>query len=128
VLAGVGFAGAYIAYSFTGAESGLWPLLGARVTSTVLLGLLALVTTRGLSLERPALVTAGWAGGLDIIANLSLITAIHLGPLAVASVLSSLYPVVTVLLARFVLHERMRGMQRVGVALAFLAVVLAALP
>jgi drug/metabolite transporter (DMT)-like permease len=33
----------------------------------------------------------------------------------VVAVLSSLYPVVTIALARFYLHERLRGLQRVGV-------------
>jgi drug/metabolite transporter (DMT)-like permease len=56
-----------------------------------------------------------------------MITAIRIGPLAVASVLGSLYPVVTILLARFVLGERLRGLQRLGIALAMAAVLLAAL-
>ena len=44
------------------------------------------------------------------------------GLLAVVSVHSSLYPVVTVLLARAVLGERMRGVQVAGVAVAFVGV------
>ena len=68
------------------------------------------------------------AGVLDATANVTMLTAIRIGPLAVASILGSLYPVVTVLLARAVLGERLRGAQRAGVALALTAVVLAAWP
>jgi drug/metabolite transporter (DMT)-like permease len=46
----------------------------------------------------------------------------------VATVIGSLYPVVTIMLARGVLHERMTTLQKAGVALAMVAVVLTALP
>jgi drug/metabolite transporter (DMT)-like permease len=64
---------------------------------------------------------------LDALATVTMITAIRIGPLAVASVLGALYPVVTILLARVVLGERIRGLQRLGIALAMAAVLLAAL-
>jgi drug/metabolite transporter (DMT)-like permease len=63
---------------------------------------------------------------LEASANVTMITAIRFGPLAVASVLGSLYPVVTILLARVVLHERVRALQRLGIGLALVAVVLTA--
>lgn len=126
LLAGVGFSGSVISFSFTGSESGLWPLSTARIASTLLVTVLALAATRGLKMPRPALTGAAWAGALDIFANFSMIVAIQRGPIAVAAVLGSLYPVVTVLLARGFLGERLRGVQRVGVALALVAVVLVA--
>jgi drug/metabolite transporter (DMT)-like permease len=49
------------------------------------------------------------------------------GALSVAVVLSSLYPVTTILLARIILHERLRGGQLVGVAAALAGVVLIAI-
>lgn len=128
LLSGVGFAGSYLAYSFTDPASGLWPLASARTTSAMLLCGLALVRTRGLVLGRDALAPAVWAGLLDMTANFALITALHLGPLAIAAVLASLYPVFTVLLARVVLREHLGGLQRVGVIAALVAVVLAAVP
>lgn len=46
------------------------------------------------------------------------------GEVSLISVLGSLYPIATLLLARFVLHERMRPVQAAGVAVALLGVVL----
>ena len=68
-----------------------------------------------------------WAGAFDGFANIAVITAMRIGPLAIASVLAALYPVATVLLARYVLDERLHVWQQVGVVLALVAVVLSAL-
>lgn len=127
LVAGVGFAGSYIAYSFTPESSGLWPIVGSRTTAAVLIVLLALARTRGLSMQRPVMLASIGTGALDITANIALVGALQRGPLAVASVIASLYPVVTVLLAHFALGERLKLSQRFGIALAFVAVILAAL-
>jgi drug/metabolite transporter (DMT)-like permease len=120
--AGFGFAGSFISFSLTGAESGLWPVVSARVISAVLLGSIAWMRYRRLFASYGVRrVTAG-VGILDAAANVTMIAAIRLGPLAVASVLGSLYPVTTVLLAFFLLKERVVGMQRVGVLIAFVAI------
>lgn len=127
VLAGTMFAGFFILISFTDPASGLWPLLGARLASVPFLTVLALVRGAGLRIPREALPATLGAGVLDMAANVALLAAVRSGPLAVASVLASLYPVATVLLARFVLGEHMSRTQRVGIALAMVAVVLASL-
>ena len=46
------------------------------------------------------------------------------GLISVVAVLASLYPVITVILARFVLHERVRASQRAGIAAALIGVAL----
>jgi len=51
-------------------------------------------------------------------------TAASLGSLTLAAILSSLYPVITVLLARIVHHERLSRMQRTGAALTLAGVAL----
>ncbi len=127
VLAGIGFAGSFLAFSNTASASGLFPLLAARLTSAILIGALALVRRGRLGLERSALGPALGAGTFDAVANVTMLAAIHIGPLAIASVLGSLYPVVVLLLARIVLGERLRGLQRLGIVLALGAVLLAAL-
>ena len=126
LVAGVCFGGSVLSYAQTTAESGFWPLAAARLTSVTFLLAATLVSRTRVRLPREAQSPALFTGALDASANMSLVLALRLGPVAVASVLGALYPVATVLLARFVLHEHIRGWQRVGVALALVAVVLAA--
>lgn len=126
VVAGLGFGGSLLSFSFTASSSGLWPLVVGRAVSLTFAGTLALIRTRHLIAYREARPAALGAGALDAAANVTMINALRLGPLAVAAVLCSLYPVVVVLLARGVLGERLRPLQRVGVALAMVAVVLTA--
>ena len=64
------------------------------------------------------------AGVFDMGANLLVAAALQRGPLGIVSVLSSLYPVVTALIAVAILRERLSRIQLGGVALAMTAVVL----
>jgi drug/metabolite transporter (DMT)-like permease len=63
-------------------------------------------------------------GLLDMCGNAFFILATQAGALAVAAVMSSLYPVVTVLLAILVLHERVTRSHLAGIALTAVAIVL----
>jgi drug/metabolite transporter (DMT)-like permease len=63
-------------------------------------------------------------GALEVGAVVCLVLAFRHGTLAIPSVLASLYPVTTVLLAAFVLHERLSRLQLTAVLLALGAVVL----
>jgi uncharacterized membrane protein len=67
------------------------------------------------------------AGVLDITANAFYVLALQVGLLSVVAVLGSLYPAATVLLARLVLAERLRPMQKVGMVTALVASALLAL-
>ncbi|MCX5344977.1 DMT family transporter [Streptomyces atratus] len=71
----------------------------------------------------PALVFVGLA---DVAANGTYSIAAQHGPVTVAAVLASLYPVVTALAARGVLGERLRGVQAAGAGLALVGTVLLA--
>jgi drug/metabolite transporter (DMT)-like permease len=64
------------------------------------------------------------AGGGDVAASLLYVLAVRTGPFALAVVITALYPAVTVLLARLVLGERMRAVQRAGLALGALGIIL----
>jgi drug/metabolite transporter (DMT)-like permease len=69
-------------------------------------------------------VTALGAGLLDASANVCYVLATRAGLFALAVVLTSLYPGVTVLLARLVLGERMSWSRRAGLALAAAGILL----
>lgn len=106
----------------TSAESRLWPLLFARAAASVLvIGLAAasrnLNAPSGVPLRLALLV-----GVLDTAANITMLLALHLAMLSLASILISLYPVMTVVLAVVVLRERVHRFQLVGMVLALAAV------
>lgn len=101
----------------------LWALFWARLVSVGLLIIGVLVARPDLPAARPHLAAIGAIGGLDLSANGLFALASTEGLVSVASVCSSLYPVVTIVLARAVLHEHVRPSQQVGVALVMLGVV-----
>jgi len=126
--AGLGFGLFFVALSYTGDDSGLWPLVGARGASVTVVGALALSRRVDAMVPpgHPRLLTAG-AGALDVAANVLYLLAIREGLLSVVSVLSSLYPASTVVLAWVILRERFAPLQRVGLVLAIPAAALMAL-
>lgn len=128
MLSGVGFGGGFIALSFTSVESGLTPILAARVVSITVAVFLAFRVGRGFPVDRTVLAPTFGAGVADVLANVTMLSAIRLGPLAVASVLGALFPVVVVTLARIFLKERLHLWQKLGIGLAMVAVVLSAMP
>ncbi len=128
VSAGIGFSATLLALSFTGEASGFVPLLCARAVSATLLGGLSIVRSGHYLVDVCARRPTFGSGMVDSVANIALITALRTGPLAVVAVLGALHPVVTMLLARTFLGERLRGIQRIGVAVALVAVVMTALP
>ena len=127
LAAGTAFGLVFVLLGHTDESSGMWPVLGARTASGALV-MGALVLVRRVSL-RPAdgtLPTIAVAGALDASANALYLLASREGLLSLVSVLSSLYPAATIVLARFVLHERMNRTQLLGVALALTGVALIA--
>lgn len=74
----------------------------------------------------PSLPALAFVGLADVAANGMYAIAARLGPVTVAAVLASLYPVVTALAARGFLSERLRGLQAAGAGLALVGTVLLA--
>jgi EamA-like transporter family len=66
----------------------------------------------------------GVCGGIDVVDNICYVAATRTGAFGLAVVLASLYPGFTVLLARVVLGERLRWVQRAGLALAAIGILL----
>ncbi len=125
LLAGGCFGIFYVAFSVISEDAGLWPVALERAAATVTLVAIALALTRGALVVPSRLVRlVVTIGALEVGATVPLLLALQRGPIAIASVLASLYPVTTVLLAAVVLHERMSRLQLAGTGLALVAVVL----
>ncbi|MFN8124564.1 MAG: DMT family transporter [Thermoleophilia bacterium] len=116
-----------VAYHRGAQDDLVWTVALGRLTSFgVLLGA-ALATRTGLRAGRGTVGVLAVVGVLDVGANLLFAAAATLGYLSVAGVLASLYPVVTVALARARLRERVSAPQQAGVALALSGVALISL-
>ncbi|HSO52256.1 MAG TPA: DMT family transporter [Actinomycetes bacterium] len=104
-------------------SSPLWVIAGARMSSLAILSTIALVSRRS-ALRWPGrrLGAVALVGICDTGANLLFAYAATTGNLAVVGVLGSLYPVATVVLARWLLGERLSGGQNAGVVLALTGV------
>lgn len=124
VAAGILFGLFYVCLSRVHEDAGMWPVAISRVTSAAVVVALALGVTGGLAVRRPVVPGIATIGVLEVGAAVTLLLALQRGPVSVASVLASLYPVTTTFLAAFVLRERLHRMQLVGVALALVAVAL----
>jgi drug/metabolite transporter (DMT)-like permease len=118
LVAGACFAGLFIALNRAGAGSGLWPVAAAQDGALLVVGCIAAVT-RDLHLpatgSRWLAVLTGVSGGTGTILYF---LATHAGLLAVTAVLTSLYPAVTIVLARVFLGERLTTVRLAGLCLA----------
>ena len=124
-LSGVGFAVYYLSiHQATG--SPIWIAAISRVGSILTTGFAVVVVRAPLALDRPAATYAGFAGMADVIASALFIYASQRGRLDEAVVITSLYPAVTVLLARVVLKEHFSHWKFVGLLAALAAVPLIA--
>jgi drug/metabolite transporter (DMT)-like permease len=101
-----------------------WPLAIVKLSAGALLVAVILVARQAWRVPRPVLPAAIGVAALDITGNGLFLLAAQAGALAVAAVLSSLYPVVTVVLAVTLLHERITRVHVVGIAAAITAIVL----
>jgi drug/metabolite transporter (DMT)-like permease len=127
IVAGIGFGGFLLLMKVAGSAGVFWPLASARAASLLLMITILLLSAGQWNLGRGALPYMVVAGILDSGANALYVAAAQHGRLDSAAVLSSLYPVSTVVLARLVLKERLSPMQSLGMAVALVAVVLISL-
>lgn len=125
LVALVGFGCYYIPLHASAAHDWLWPSLIFRCTSVTMVWTLLLATRQRVTGTRPHLLALAAIGLLDTGGNalFAAASSSH-GLLSVVSVLASLYPAVTVLLARIVLRERVQRTQELGVLVTLAGVVL----
>ena len=135
MLAGVGFGFYFVALKMASPAGILWPMASARIGSLSICSLM-FFTLRLRSGKTDALrgrlnrTAVGWALAtalLDTSGNLLFVAAARAGRLDVASVLASLYPATTILLAALALGEWPTRRQALGMAAAAAAVALIAL-
>ncbi len=129
LLAGSMFGLFFVLLDRTSDDTGLTPLVTARLASVALAVGIALVSRQSMRASRPALPLVVASGIGDMSANaLFLLATQQPGQLAITGVLASLYPVSTVVLAQVVLRERLAAAQMAGLGTAVAAVVLITLP
>ena len=122
VLAGIGFAVFYLCINQAGSASALWLAVGSRFASFVVTSAFVLLGRHLRAVPARVLGIAVLAGCLDITGSTVFIRAAQSGRLDQAVVLSSLYPAITVLLARLFLHEHFSRARTLGMLAAITAV------
>jgi drug/metabolite transporter (DMT)-like permease len=129
VASGAAFGVFFLLIRNAGQSGELWPVAAGRIGELAVVVIAAAALRRGL-LPRGSdirlLLAAAGAGVIDVVANICYVAATRTGMLGLAVVLASLYPGVTVLLARVVLGERLRPLQRAGLGLAAIGILLVA--
>lgn len=132
---GAGFAGIFIFLDQTPADSGIAPLVVMRIVGVSMLAVAIIaLTIRDRRLQRAKdhfpkklIGMIAISAVLDVSANLFFLIGTREGVLAIVAVVTSLYPIGTVALARLVLKEKLANLQWIGVGLAVFGCVLLAI-
>ncbi|MDX6326464.1 MAG: hypothetical protein QOK15_2818 [Nocardioidaceae bacterium] len=122
LLGGLGFGVLFVALGQIPGTAGTLPLALNQLAGALVTVAVALVVRET---WQPSRAAAGWgvaSGLLGVSGSLAFVEASHLADLGVVAVLASLYPAVTVLLARTLLSERLGAGQRLGLVLCSVAV------
>ena len=118
LVAALGFGLFIVGLDAASDDSVAWTILVVRATSTLLALVAAVVVSAPLRPPARLLPMIVAVGAFDTLANVLVAFATTRGPAGIVAVLSALYPVTTVLLARIVLAERLDRERRIGGALA----------
>lgn len=113
-----------VALDAGGDRDPVWTIFMVRMSSATALWLVAAVRRPSFATLRPNVWLLVGAGVVDNLSNLLFVLASARGLLSIVAVLGSLYPAVTALLARVVLHEHVHRWQLVGVSAALTGVAL----
>ncbi|WP_440953149.1 EamA family transporter [Methanococcoides sp. FTZ1] len=127
LLAGVGFGIFFISVDLFSESAVFWPLTVAKVSAVVVILGFAFFRKSATLPSKSVLPVIILAGIFDAIGNLFFALASQVGRLDIATVIASLYPGSTVLLAWIILKEHLSSMQWIGVVLALSAIALISL-
>ena len=122
VLAGIGFAGFYLCIHQAGEGSVFWIAALTRAGGLIITGLVVLMQRRFHDITASGVRWAVLTGSIDSLGTMLFVRASQTGRLDEAVVISSLYPAVTVLLARIVLKEHLTRWRFVGLLVALASV------
>lgn len=126
--AGLGFGVVFILLSeaATASGSGMWPVLIARCASVPILAAVGLALGGFSRVGRSDLAPVAGAGLFDVGANALILLAVRRGLISLVAPVASLYPAMTVVLARFVLQERIGRQRLAGLGLGLVGLALIA--
>lgn len=125
-LAGLGFGFLFVALSRVTEDAGLLPLAVNQVVAMVVIVLVATALRVPWRPGRATALGGMLAGVLSVAATVCFLFATRQGYLSIASVVTSLYPAITVMLAATVLREHIHRAQAAGLLLCVVAVSLVA--
>jgi len=124
LLAAIGFGLYFPPMHAAGAADAWWSSLVFRLTASSVVVAVAVVRRPAVRLSVRPLALAALVGCGDTLGNLLFAASSARGLLSLTSVLGSLYPIVTVVLAALVLKERVARAQRAGIVLTLVGIVL----
>ncbi len=127
VLAGLGFGSLFVLIGQVDSDAGLMPIAAMQVTAVLGVIVVAAALRQPWVPRDRSSLPALMMGPLGALATGSFLLATHEGLLSIVSVIASLYPATTVVLAAVILRERIHRMQGVGLGLAAIAVTLVAI-
>jgi drug/metabolite transporter (DMT)-like permease len=126
LVAALGFGGFVVGLDAGADESAPWAVVASRSSSVAIALVAAIVVSTSLRPTRSLVPVLAGVGIFDTSANVCVAFATTMGAAGVVAVLSALYPIVTVILARLVLEERLGLPRRVGGVVALTGAALVA--
>lgn len=126
LVAAIGFGAFFVGIDAAADESVPWAVGAARLTAVVIAFAAVAVMSAPLVPPRSLVPALVGVGAFDTGANVSVAYATTEGSVGIVAILSALYPVVTVVLARLFLHERLTTGRRVAAAAALAGAALVA--
>lgn len=126
LVAAAGFGAFFVAIDAAADESVPWAVAVVRGTGIALVLAAVAITSTSVRMPHGLVLPVALVGLFDTGANVALAAASTEGAIGIAAVLSALYPLVTIALARFVLSERLSRLRRAGGVLALAGAALVA--